>query len=359
MTANSAPEIWILKPCSESHPFDERRIVVARKEVKIGRANALCQPSTNNAFFDCKVLSHNHAVLWLDGAGHLMIKDTGSANGTFLNTERLSVRGEFSEPRLLSCGDILQLGLKIIDTMNNEASGCVTCLVWCAGRRNADCGTFSTHYTIILNEHLYALEQSVKEAKQREIILEEKLQAQKQGKVMKLNDREMSLIKTAAPTTTTTATQVPDTNDEALPPKTKEAATQVPDINEAPPPKSKEAATQVPDTNDEALPPKTKEAATQVPDINEAPPPKSKEAATQVPDINEAPPPKSKEAATQVPGGDGPLPLLQQPVPPNAIVKMEAAIQMPQDGPTAADEMTAVVMAIVVLVFLIEFLSIL
>lgn len=48
----------ILTPCSNSHPFDERRIQVTRDEeraIKFGRAVARFQPAQNNAIFDCKV----------------------------------------------------------------------------------------------------------------------------------------------------------------------------------------------------------------------------------------------------------------------------------------------------------------
>jgi hypothetical protein len=48
----------ILTPCSNSHPFDERRIPVTREEeraIKFGRAVARFQPAQNNAIFDCKV----------------------------------------------------------------------------------------------------------------------------------------------------------------------------------------------------------------------------------------------------------------------------------------------------------------
>jgi pSer/pThr/pTyr-binding forkhead associated (FHA) protein len=36
------------------------------KPVKIGRAIARTKVSDNNAIFDCKVLSRNHAELWYD-----------------------------------------------------------------------------------------------------------------------------------------------------------------------------------------------------------------------------------------------------------------------------------------------------
>lgn len=44
------------------------------------------------------------------------IKDTKSSNGTFINNERLSNSGEESPPRVLRSGDILQLGVEIIDS---------------------------------------------------------------------------------------------------------------------------------------------------------------------------------------------------------------------------------------------------
>ena len=34
------------------------------KPVKIGRCVAKTKPSSNNAIFDCKVLSRNHALIW-------------------------------------------------------------------------------------------------------------------------------------------------------------------------------------------------------------------------------------------------------------------------------------------------------
>lgn len=43
------------------------------------------------------------------------IKDTRSSNGTFLNNKRLSNSGEESTPHVLLSGDILQLGVEIID----------------------------------------------------------------------------------------------------------------------------------------------------------------------------------------------------------------------------------------------------
>jgi hypothetical protein len=59
--------IAVFTPCSNSHPFDERRIPVTRSEenaVKIGRAVARLQPVENNAIFDCKVRRRQRDLLF-------------------------------------------------------------------------------------------------------------------------------------------------------------------------------------------------------------------------------------------------------------------------------------------------------
>lgn len=55
----------VLMQRPNSHAFIERRFSV-ESPVKIGRAVAKCKASVENAVFDCKVLSRNHATLWYD-----------------------------------------------------------------------------------------------------------------------------------------------------------------------------------------------------------------------------------------------------------------------------------------------------
>jgi hypothetical protein len=43
--------------------YEERKISLGRP-CKIGRAVAKIRPEPNNAIFDCKVLSRNHALIW-------------------------------------------------------------------------------------------------------------------------------------------------------------------------------------------------------------------------------------------------------------------------------------------------------
>lgn len=56
-----------------SHPFQERHLPLDQA-VKVGRSVARCRPATNNAIFDCKVLSRNHALLWYDNGKVSLIK---------------------------------------------------------------------------------------------------------------------------------------------------------------------------------------------------------------------------------------------------------------------------------------------
>ena len=48
-----------------SHPFQERCIPL-NEHVKIGRAVARVKALPNNAIFDCKVLSRQHAKIWFE-----------------------------------------------------------------------------------------------------------------------------------------------------------------------------------------------------------------------------------------------------------------------------------------------------
>lgn len=55
----------ILKHHSNSYPFEERTLDLTGV-VKVGRAVAKCKPQGDNAIFDCKVLSRNHAIIWFE-----------------------------------------------------------------------------------------------------------------------------------------------------------------------------------------------------------------------------------------------------------------------------------------------------
>ncbi|KAI9007204.1 hypothetical protein BC832DRAFT_434769 [Gaertneriomyces semiglobifer] len=87
--------------------------------VKIGRkVSPKNAPSDSNGLFDSKVLSRLHAEVWYE-AGKVMIKDTKSSNGTFINSNRLSEEGQESGPFELHDGDRLDFG---IDINNDDGS---------------------------------------------------------------------------------------------------------------------------------------------------------------------------------------------------------------------------------------------
>ncbi|CAG2053232.1 unnamed protein product [Timema podura] len=59
----TAKAVLICRP--NSHPFQERALSL-EQPIKVGRSVARARASPNNAIFDCKVLSRNHALLWYD-----------------------------------------------------------------------------------------------------------------------------------------------------------------------------------------------------------------------------------------------------------------------------------------------------
>lgn len=61
--------------------------------------------------FKSKVVSRTHLEIFVDDNGVWFIKDLKSSSGTFLNHIRLSPAGIESEDRVISDGDILQLGM--------------------------------------------------------------------------------------------------------------------------------------------------------------------------------------------------------------------------------------------------------
>jgi pSer/pThr/pTyr-binding forkhead associated (FHA) protein len=81
---------------------------------RIGRQSSTKTiPRPLNGYFDSKVLSRNHALLWLGETGGVWIKDTKSSNGTFLNGHRLSPELEESDPYELKTGDQIEFGIDI------------------------------------------------------------------------------------------------------------------------------------------------------------------------------------------------------------------------------------------------------
>ncbi|XP_071817638.1 uncharacterized protein [Apostichopus japonicus] len=109
-----------------SHPFQTRRIDL-NEPVKIGRSVAKARPAPENAIFDCKVLSRNHALLLFDKEkGMFCLQDTKSSNGTFVNNQRLT-RGTGENPETeVRSGDIVQFGVDVVDTSKRVVGECFT-----------------------------------------------------------------------------------------------------------------------------------------------------------------------------------------------------------------------------------------
>lgn len=119
----------ILNAHTNSHPFSPRKIYVeGEKEIKVGRSIAKNKVSANNAIFDCKVLSRNHAVFWYsEKENKFFLKDTKSSNGTFLNDKKLG-QSDYEE---IFSGDILKFGVDVIESTKKDGivHGCIIACV--------------------------------------------------------------------------------------------------------------------------------------------------------------------------------------------------------------------------------------
>ncbi|KAJ3212913.1 hypothetical protein HDU82_003396, partial [Entophlyctis luteolus] len=133
-TATFAP-VLILDSLPTGGPFDQKRIDLRLPEncpLKIGRkVTAKHGPEVSNGIFDSKVLSRQHAEIWIENGKvriptfprllkpilQVWIKDVKSSNGTFVNNTRLSEEGVASDPFQLHTGDVVDFGL---DIMNDD-----------------------------------------------------------------------------------------------------------------------------------------------------------------------------------------------------------------------------------------------
>uniref|UniRef100_A0A8B9SCP2 Sarcolemmal membrane-associated protein n=1 Tax=Apteryx owenii TaxID=8824 RepID=A0A8B9SCP2_APTOW len=163
----SALAIFTCRP--NSHPFQERHVYLD-EPVKIGRSVARCRPAQNNATFDCKVLSRNHALVWFDHkTGKFYLQDTKSSNGTFINSQRLSRGSEESPPCEIMSGDIIQFG---VDVTENTRKGKVTHGLFIHAWQNE---TVAANTPSMYSQELFQLSQYLQEALHREQMLEQKL----------------------------------------------------------------------------------------------------------------------------------------------------------------------------------------
>ncbi|ODV80369.1 uncharacterized protein CANTADRAFT_49735, partial [Suhomyces tanzawaensis NRRL Y-17324] len=77
---------------------------------KLGRPTGTKhKPDVTNGYFDSRVLSRNHAQIYIDSkTGKLMLQDLGSSNGTYLNDVRLS-----NDPVEVKVSDTVCLGFNV------------------------------------------------------------------------------------------------------------------------------------------------------------------------------------------------------------------------------------------------------
>ncbi|CAF3523032.1 unnamed protein product [Rotaria sp. Silwood1] len=106
-----------------SHPFQERCIPL-NEQIKVGRAVARLKALPNNAIFDCKVLSRQHAKIWYEN-GKFLLQDTKSSNGTFVNSQRLGKCNEESPPFEIFSGDIIQFGVDVTENNRKTTHSCI------------------------------------------------------------------------------------------------------------------------------------------------------------------------------------------------------------------------------------------
>ncbi|XP_037761642.1 sarcolemmal membrane-associated protein isoform X22 [Chelonia mydas] len=184
----SALAIFTCRP--NSHPFQERHVYLD-EPVKIGRSVARCRPAQNNATFDCKVLSRNHALVWFDHkTGKFYLQDTKSSNGTFINSQRLSRGSEESPPCEILSGDIIQFGVDVTENTRKVTHGCIVSAIklflpdGMEARLRSDVihaplpspvDKVAANTPSMYSQELFQLSQYLQEALHREQMLEQKL----------------------------------------------------------------------------------------------------------------------------------------------------------------------------------------
>uniref|UniRef100_A0A4W4FPU8 Sarcolemmal membrane-associated protein n=1 Tax=Electrophorus electricus TaxID=8005 RepID=A0A4W4FPU8_ELEEL len=184
----SALAVFTCRP--NSHPFQERHVYLD-EPVKIGRSVARCRPAQNNATFDCKVLSRNHALVWFDHkTGKFYLQDTKSSNGTFINSQRLSRGSEESPPCEVLSGDIIQFGVDVTENTRKVTHGCIVSTIklflpdGMEARRRSDViqaplplpvDKVTANMPSMYSQELFQLSQYLQEALHREQMLEQKL----------------------------------------------------------------------------------------------------------------------------------------------------------------------------------------
>lgn len=102
------------------------------------------------------------------------MQDTGSSNGTFINSQRI----KSSEAYEISSGDVVQFGVDVIENSRKETHGCIIAVL----KLITPDGIEKTSYqnppnpnACTFDNDVFRLKQIMHESYLREILLEEKL----------------------------------------------------------------------------------------------------------------------------------------------------------------------------------------
>ncbi|RLV94296.1 Vacuolar protein sorting-associated protein 64 [Spathaspora sp. JA1] len=98
-----------LLPLNDTFIKKHLPVAIYPETTKLGRPTGTKhKPDVTNGYFDSRVLSRNHAQIYIDLQGKLMLQDLGSSNGTYLNDIRLN-----NDPVEIKVGDVICLGFNV------------------------------------------------------------------------------------------------------------------------------------------------------------------------------------------------------------------------------------------------------
>ncbi|KAI5961990.1 hypothetical protein KGF57_001530 [Candida theae] len=99
-----------LTPLNDTFVEKHLPVAIFPETTKLGRPTGTKhKPDVTNGYFDSRVLSRNHAQIYIDPTtGRLMLQDLGSSNGTYLNDTRLG-----NDPTEVKIGDMVCLGFNV------------------------------------------------------------------------------------------------------------------------------------------------------------------------------------------------------------------------------------------------------
>ncbi|CAG8449779.1 15489_t:CDS:2 [Acaulospora morrowiae] len=110
-----------LFPLTDSIVFSPKHLTFAPdQEIKVGRVSGSRnqkEAKAENGVFNCDVMSREHAML-KESNGKIMIKDTKSTHGTFVNSVRLGDGSKDSEWKELKHGDVITFGHSVKRNQN-------------------------------------------------------------------------------------------------------------------------------------------------------------------------------------------------------------------------------------------------